>query len=74
MDKEEDNDNIVSSTQLKDLDKHIKDAGIDFIVIKNDTIYYDEEDDNYYYLMHYMYEMGNVIYVNDGYSLFMYGH
>ena len=74
MDKEEDNDNIVSSLQLKDLDRHIKDAGIDFIVVENDAVYYDTEDDNYYYLMHYMYELGNVIYVNDGYSLFMYGH
>lgn len=73
-DVEEENNTILDGESLKDLNKNIEESGVDYIVLKNDVVYYDKEDDNYYYLIHYMYELGNVIYTNKTYSLFAYKH
>ena len=73
-DVEEEDNVVVDGENLIDINKTIEEAGVDYIVLKNDVVYYDKEDDNYYYLIHYMYDLGNVIYTNDTYSLFAYRH
>ena len=73
-DVEEEDNAIVNGEDLVDLNKIIEESGVDYIVVKNDVVYYDKEDNNYYYLIHYMYDLGNVIYTNDTYSLFAYKH
>ncbi|MBR3228514.1 MAG: hypothetical protein IKF68_08245 [Erysipelotrichaceae bacterium] len=70
-DKEEENNRIITMESLAGLEEYIEDAGIDFIVVANDAVI---DDDTYYNLIYYMYDLGNVIYTNDSYSLFMYGH